>query len=100
MKVFYIDVELEPLEGSEHYKKCSGLFVGCYVLAKNEREAEICFHRKIAESKYRLISLDGIYPFEEISFDTSEDQQEAELFAKEAKNTGRFVYGNFYCYEN
>jgi hypothetical protein len=98
MKVFWADVELKPLLGSFHYGKCKGLFVDCYLLGKDEKDAKKRLLDALQIDKYHLISLEDIRLFEDVCYEDDQIQHEAECLAKKASKSFKLVYGPFYTY--
>ncbi|MBI5760868.1 MAG: hypothetical protein HZA46_20290 [Planctomycetales bacterium] len=98
--VYFADVEIRPLEGSEHYGMCVSAFVYCFIPARDAHDAEELLAERLKQDHYEVVSLESLRPFDEVEFEKPEDQGEVEELAQSASKQGSFVYGTFYCYEN
>ena len=100
MRTYWSSIEFNCLEGAEHYGKCSGGFVYAFVPAQDVRDALPKFMDELGALHLRIIQIEFVSPYEDIPWDTTEEQRKYDALAQEAGQTGQVVLDAMYIYEN
>ncbi len=99
-KLYRIEVEVEPMEGSQLPPDCAGAFVNVYLAAPNIIEAIRAVESELLEDLYRPVSTYGANELDlgETDFDTDEEGYPGNQDLINLQNNGGIWYGPFNCF--
>ncbi len=100
MNVYWTNIEYKYLESSVSYGKFKGGYVFSFVKAKDAREALKKFVAELESLNLNILNVDFIAIYEDIPWESTEDQKKYDKLASTANETNTVVCDNFCSYEN
>lgn len=58
MPIFYVEYQVVPAPGSEHFERAGGAFVNCWVKVDSEREAQEQTSAVVGESGWTILAVE------------------------------------------
>lgn len=99
MKLYWTSVEFDMVDPSS-YDGCVGGFVYLFFKAKDVIEAMLIIQKAIEEEDLRIIQVEFVTPYDEIPWDSQEDQQKYDALAREAEAGDEVVWDDIFAYES
>lgn len=99
MKLYWTSVEFDILDPSE-YEDCIGGFVYLFFQAKDVRHSIPIIEKQLADEGLAITEIEFISQYDDISWETEEDQKKYDALAKEAQSTGEVVWDEIFAYES
>jgi len=99
MNVYWTSVEFDILDPSE-YEACVGGFVYLFLKARDVREAIPRIEAAIEEEGLRISQIEFVSPYDEIPWDSEEEQIQYDSLAKEAEESEDIVWDEIFAYES
>jgi hypothetical protein len=99
MRTYWSSIEFEYSEGAELYGKCKGGFVFAFVVAKDVRDALPRLQDEMHRNNRSVLEVEFVSPYEDVPWDSAEEEQNYEGLATEAAQTGNVVFDTIYAYE-
>ncbi|MBU4128176.1 MAG: hypothetical protein KKH84_04555 [Proteobacteria bacterium] len=98
MKLYWTSVEFEILNPSE-YENCIGGFVYLFFKAYDVRDAIPKIENAISEENFKIIQIEFISEYDEIPWDTEEEQKLYDSLASKAQDSDEIIWDDLYTYE-
>jgi len=99
MKVYWTSVEFDIIDPSE-YEDCVGGFVYLFVKARDVREAIPKIEATIEQEGLRMDSIEFVSQYDEISWDSEEEQVLYDSLAREANACDEVIWDEIFAYES
>ena len=100
MKIYWTSIEYKYLKGSINFEKFEGGFVYAFVRASDVRDALKKFTSELKSLNLDITNIEFISPYENIPWDTGEEQSKYDSLAKETLRTENVICDEFYAYED
>ncbi len=98
--VYYGSVEYKYKPGSSGYGKYNGGFVYIFVNARDVLDCIPKIEKEFKELNIEILGIEFLSKYDEIPWETEEEQIRYDSLAKEAHETGDFITDSFYAYED
>ena len=99
MNLYWTSVEFDIMDPSE-YEDCVGGFVYLFLKARDVREAIPKIEKAIEQEGLRMDSIEFVAEYDEISWDSEEEQVLYDSLAKEAREGDQVVWDEILAYES
>ena len=99
MNVYWTSVEFDIVDPSA-YENCVGGFVYLFVNARDVRGAIPMIETAIEGEGLRINAIEFVAPYDEISWDSEEEQIQYDSLAREAKEGEEVVWDEMVAYES
>lgn len=100
MKVYRIEVEVEPMAGTQLPSDCAGAFVNVYLGSQNIIKAIKSVEAELLQDCYNPVNTFGAFELdlEGTDYDTDEKGYPGNEDLENLKTNGNIWYGPFHCY--
>ncbi len=99
MKVYWTSVEFDIVDPSA-YENCVGGFVYLFLKAGDVREALPKIETAIEEEGLRIDNIEFVAQYDEIPWDSEEEQIQYDSLAKEAQECEEVIWDEIFAYES
>ncbi len=99
MRIYWSSIEVLYKEGAAEFGDLEGGFVCAFVQAQDAREALEKLAASTVTRNWEIAAVDYVSPYEEIPWDSEEDQAKYDGFGEEAGKTSEVVFDEVCSYE-
>lgn len=97
--VYYSSVEIAFAEGSEYHGDLEGGFVYAFVRARDARDAMPAILEEIAACGLEVVEMEFVAPYEDVPWETEEEQARYDLLARRAQEAEGVVLDDIEAFE-
>ena len=99
MQVYWTSVEFDIINPAD-YENCVGGFVYLFFKATDVQDAMVTIQNSLEGEDLKINLIEFVCPYDEIPWDSQEDQILYDGLAKEAKNSSDVVWDQISAYES
>ncbi|MBU0971328.1 MAG: hypothetical protein KKC20_11815 [Proteobacteria bacterium] len=99
MKIYWASVEFDIVDPSV-YENCVGGFVYLFLQARDVREAIPKIESAIEEEGLKILQIEFVAQYDEIPWDSEEEQLQYDGLAKQAQTSEAVVWDEIFAYES
>jgi len=99
MKVYWTSIEFD-IPDPPSYKNCIGGFVYLFLKANDVLEAIPRIEKAIEDEGFKIYQVEFIEPYEDIPWETKDDQRKYDSLAQETKLKDDIVWDEIFAYES
>ncbi len=100
LKTYWSSVEFHFHPGAKEYAKYKGGFVYAFVTAEEVRTAIPLILDELKCWSLIPVAVDFVSPYEDFSWDSTEEQEHYANLASQARKSGKVVLDGLHAYEN
>jgi hypothetical protein len=100
VKIYWTSIEYKYLKGSINFGKFEGGFVYAFVRATDVRDALTKFSSEIESLNLGITNIEFISPYDDIPWETEEEQDKYDSLANEALTTKNVICDKFFAYKD
>ncbi len=97
--IYWTSVEFDILDPPA-YENCIGGFVYLFFKAEGVLEAIPKIKNAIEEEGFKITRVEFVSEYDEVPWDTEEEQSKYDSLAKEASNSDGIIWDELYTYES